>query len=150
MKTKKLLLLLTFSLLCVSVKAQTLSFDETVKYINDQISCCEKDPDYRDLTVKADRDGKLTVNGSAYKNLFVDLNDIIKEPQTEQSYIYYGNGHAIRTNENFNGKFVAIQDSKGRKFFLTFNSMTLATRVAKAFAHLQSLCTPKAKDPFDN
>ena len=150
MKTKKILLLITLSLLCVSVKSQTLTFDETVKYINDQISCCHQDPSDREMTVKADRDGKLTVNGGPYKNKFVDLNDIIKEPQTEQSYNYYGNGYTITTNENDNGKFVSITDSKGRQFVLIFDSMTLATRVAKAFAHLQSLCTPKAKDPFDN
>lgn len=160
MKTKKLLLLLTFSLLCISVKAQTLTFDETVKYINDQISCCQyvTTTNYEWEKIEVDRNGDVTRwkkyddGRPSEKGTRFNLSTLNVKSDAIGKWFGVGYIWAYQVDSKIDGKYfrVALEDYKGNGTYINFDTELLAIRVAKAFAHLQSLCPKKAKDPFDN
>lgn len=150
MKPKKLLLLLTFSLLCVSVKAQTLTFDETVKFINDKIKCCA-DGWGEEQVITSEKNGILIVANvnPEFPNevAILKLTNYLKMPEKPESYItYYGIGANIYTDfrgAKIDGKEIFEVNVGDRsvlnKIGIGFTSRTLAIKVAKAFAHLQTL-----------
>lgn len=130
---KKLITICFFIATSFTVNAQQLTFEETVKYINDKIECCAE---YK-TTLIAQKDGTLKFKTYSI-NLF-DLDDINTEnckygicnrigETSGNSYIYFKTGSTPNL-----AAFVSEKD---------------AERVYNALFHLRSLCT-KTKDPFD-
>jgi len=149
---KKIFLAASLFFLFTSVKAQELSFEETVKYINDKmVDYGDGEPDYiasGQFTAKANGDVKF----GPYKfNLFV-LNNNKKKEQDNQdefgmelAHPSLDNGNTLIPGINF------FSDGSGiaRLSFKPNTPLIEIKRIHKAIIHLRSLCT-KEKDPFDN
>ncbi|RKR83057.1 hypothetical protein BDD43_3257 [Mucilaginibacter gracilis] len=131
---KKILLILLLSITAFTVKAQNMTFDETVKYINDKIDTSR----WSKITVT--RNGTVTA-GDKTVNLF-DL------PETHIAfYSQYDKGIAIWFNHPYYVS-LALDSSIGRITIGGFSVEKDAERVYNALVYLRSLCT-KSKDPFD-
>lgn len=136
---KKLLTITLLLIATVTTQAQNMSFDETVKYINDKLAAST----FR-TTITATPDGIMKFDGKSI-NLF-DLPQIIID---DKVIILQDKGIRLQTvNDSFWIYFVLSAD--GNELGLdSFDTEVAATRVYKAFIYLRSLCTKK-KDPFDN
>lgn len=137
---KKLITICLLLATSFTVKAQDLSFEETVKYINDKIVCCSES---KNVTITAKKDGIITYRGSSY-NFF----DLIKD-EREGHRLPDSNGIYIFYNEPSGTYGVSLKESANSLPTLTrFGNQKDAERVYNALQHLRSLCT-KEKDPFD-
>lgn len=146
---KAILFILLFCTAIVSANAQTMSFEETVKYINEK---CDKDNDGKTF-LKADKQGNVLLSGGEKFNLFEfynarhykddgkDENEDFKDGFEIESYgIYQSSQRGYQLTFNL--------DKNNSIFIYRFSNATDVKRVFKAFLHLRSLCT-HVKDPFD-
>lgn len=124
-----------------TVKAQTMSFEETVKYINDKIICCtENKTDF----IKVKRDGTIEWLDKSV-NLF-NLNPI---EVTENPLVHKEGMGIFKGISTFCIYFQVTVTGDSDAVLNRFKIYPDAERVYKALLHLKSLCT-KEKDPFDN
>ena len=123
------LFMLTFS--SINIKAQTLNFEETVKYIKDIYECCVHD-DFQGNFLSVTINGRITFEKRTFDifEWFPDEGDGLSADYT--SYMNLANGIYYKNN------FVTI-----------FDSVSDAKKVFNAFKHLKTLCTPEV-DPFGN
>lgn len=142
---KKLFLLTVLSFFVFTIKAQKLSFEETIKYINNKIICCSS-PKSKIKKIEVSKNGaiKIEKEGDLVKfNLF----DLYKGKDgaysfSEESKLYgfgfdsYNSAVMFRFSADINQYIIMTNDED-------------AKRVASAFRHLLTLCT-KEKEPFDN
>lgn len=154
---KKLITLIILSLFALTSKAQTLTFEETVKYINNQITCCEMHKDFSLGLISANKEGfvsyyfidrKKSGGEGTYTVNITDLERIGENSNTHHNGITRGYDDTIPNLEPY--FFVKFYDTTGKGYIVRFKSETICIRVFKAFIHLQTLCTPTKKDPFDN
>lgn len=138
----KLITTLLFVLISFTIKAQTLTFDETVAYINQKFVCCSKSTtSYKDKSIEVTRNGVMTITA------FVKDENRIFTPKINLLALYVGKDgkDPIYTTNNV----LTFTDSAVHSYSFTFTSAEEADRVKKAFIYLQSLCK-KNKEPFDN
>ncbi len=132
----KNLLILTLCLFASGfLQAQTLTFEETVKYINGKIVCCSKNPTG---IITATKSGEIK-RGDQKVNLF----DLV--PDVTGLWTFHEDGVYICDSSCICFKLSAYDTWA----FPCFNTFADAERVYKAMLHLRSLCTP-VKDPFDD
>lgn len=139
---KKIITICLLMATAFSVNAQDMNFDETLKYINEKISCCGN----HKFTFKCTTSGNIIVNNPSYtKEFIVNFFDLSIEPPAiyEDGDFKRNNGVTLyETSIDFNL-------TKTKSFmFNSFGTRADAERVYKALLHLRSLCT-KTKDPFD-
>ncbi len=135
--------LLTFCLLVATafnVNAQT--FEETVKYINEKISCCS---DYKDEHISCSIDGDIKWY-SAGKDHRINLFDLLPEDQNLTYVVFNSNGIIIY--DYTSSFYVRFKISGETETLNIFPVQADAERVCKALLHLKSVCT-KRNDPFD-
>ena len=134
-----------FSLLCLfafTLKAQELTFEQTVKYIKDKMGCCER----YSSKIEIKRNGLIILT---YKdgrevnfNLFALYKHETQWDLSKEDY-EYGFGYSKLSNDIF---FLLSSNSIANIGFTTEEDNI---RLIKAFRRLLILCT-KEKDPFDN
>ena len=138
---KKLLTICLLLTASFTAKAQDMSFEETVKYINDKLECCSDSK----ASITAKKDGTITIGRTSFN--FFDLQKTTRKEGPDPDL----NGISIFYNEP--GAFYGISfhaNSKRSVAILeTFTNIKEAERTYNAFQHLRSLCK-KEKDPFDN
>ena len=145
LKTNHMKKLLTICLLLATtftVKAQDMSFEETVKYINDKIACCSE---HKTVSITAKNDGTISFRGSAYN--FFDLvnskSGVIRDlPDSNGIHMFY-NEPSATYGLSFN------VSSSNTQVLVRFANKKDAERIYNALQHLRSLCK-KEKDSFDN
>ncbi len=122
------LCLLTFS--SINIKAQTLTFEETVKYIMDKTACCR---DYRwGESIKGiTKTGRITTGEGLSKKVY-DIFELFPEIEGK-SGMYSSSGTLYFKND----------------IVTCFQTASDAEKVLKALKHLKTLCTPEV-DPFGN
>jgi hypothetical protein len=123
------LFMLTFSSL--NLKAKSLTFEETVKYIQDKFECCVDD-DFNGNFLSVSIEGRITFEKRTY--------DIFEWFPNEGEGLKF-KPFSSQSSENgivFQNHYVA-----------TFDSASDAEKVFNAFKHLKTLCTPEV-DPFGN
>ena len=135
---------------CTASFSQELSFEETVKDINDKIQCCSGNST---MSVKISKNGDVLVRGKDFPkfNLFT----IEKRPKLDLSEDYY-----IVFEEYKGLVFYAIEGFGATTYNIGVNGVTepfifriknedIGKRLMKAFKHLRSRCIEK-KDPINN
>jgi hypothetical protein len=139
---KKLLTICLLIATTFSVKAQEMNFEETVKYINEKMICCNDFSNYDTLIAK--KDG--TINWCKnQKDCTVNLFDLYDKYSGGVSILEHSNGiERLSVNGIINFR---ISTSDFKRFAQIENEKE-QIRVYNALIHLRSLCT-KAKDPFD-
>jgi hypothetical protein len=136
---KKTLLILLLSVAAFTVKAQNMSFEETVKYISDKLAVCRFP-----TTFAAEKDGTITVDRKAY-NLF----DLYQDPIEDKFNIKQDKGIVYRVTPTGGNYIQLITSSKGDPKIIAFFTVEKdEERVYNALIYLRSLCS-KSKDPFD-
>lgn len=138
---KKLLTIALLLIATVTTQAQNMSFDETVKYINDKLATASK---YHDETITATRNGNVISRGKTY-NLF----DLSPNPNSSKYIIKQDKGIMFGNQPGYIEVVLSTDggDIHGRCFYMETEKD--AERLYNAFVYLRSLCTKK-KDPFDN
>lgn len=135
---KKLFIICLFLATTFSVKAQQMSFHETVKYIQQKVECCSVN--YEDGTARYSK-VDITISGQIKfirtdgESLTFNLFDLNKRRSCECG---------ISNNDTY----VEFWYEENRCKRLKLNTIPEAERVSKAFLHLITLST-KEKDPFD-
>ncbi len=130
-------------------KAQTLNFEETVKYIEDKIECCVYL--YSAGAVKSiTQNGRITFSDEVF-----DIFDWI----FDMDWDYFEWGHAYAKGKKilclYENKLKVIEkfddcaDCYEVRDIAEFDTRGDAEKVFNAFKHLKTLCTPEA-DPFGN
>ncbi len=130
----KKMLLTTLSVigLCAALRAQEMSFEETVKYINDKMECCRDRSFYRAIE-SVGKDGKMrVVIGSNGARTF-DLFELFPDDTTSRAM-----QHGSSPNSIWYG---------GELIFL-FETEADGKRMLNALKHLKTVCE-RPKDPFD-
>ena len=143
---RKLFIICLLMVTDITTQAQNMSFDETVKYIQDKIKCCSE---YKDYTFSATSNGQISIKKSGPDittfNLF-DLKDAAENPWN----VFDDKGImliAINGNKSY---ILCFQVSDGKdECAYWFDVQAEGERVYRALLYLRSLCT-KEKDPFDN
>jgi hypothetical protein len=143
------LFMLTFSSL--TLKAQTLNFEETVKYIKDKIECCSSSGGL--VLESITETGRITFS----QGYVFDIFDWVKI-DNDLNYLEqntYENGTRVLSvddNQLIVYKWTTVYGSQYFRietYVLTFKTPSDAEKVCNAFKHLKTLCTPEA-DPFGN
>lgn len=129
---KTLFIILAFVVCANRTTAQRLSFDETVKYIEDKLECC-RDPDWYREIKDITKTGRITIIRSGFKETVYDIFELFPDIEGADSMHKGTNGSLW-----FKGEVV-----------MCFQTELDAVKVLKAFKHLKTLCE-KEKDPFDN
>jgi hypothetical protein len=127
-----------------TTNAQEMNFEETVKYINEKMICCN---DFFGETIIAKKDGTISWC-KQFPKYTVNLLDLFEEDT-------YNNGKSftkefsqgIRRGTTYGIIEFTISSSE-RIRFGEFKVEAEQKRVYNALIHLRSLCS-KAKDPFD-
>ncbi len=135
-------ILLTICLLLATtftVRAQKLSFEETVKYINDKIVCCSEN---NFDTIIAKRNGTIK-----WLNKSVNLFDLMSIEATENT-ILHKDGISLYKGISTVCVYFKVSVSDDDEVLNRFKIKANGERVYNALQHLRSLCT-KEKDPFD-
>lgn len=135
---KKTLLILFLSIAAFTSKAQNMSFDETVKYINDKLAVCQYP-----VTFTAQKDGNITVGKKSY-NLF----DLYQEPIDDKAYIKQDKGIVYSNKPGYESIKFILSSQGNPATFAYFTVEKDQERVYNALIYLRSLCS-KSKDPFD-
>ena len=141
------LFMLTFSSL--NLKAQSLTFEETVKYIQDKFECCVAFHDAGSLETIT-QNGRITF----YSEVF-DIFDWIFDMDwdySEWGHAYVKGKKILCLNKNelkVIEKFDDCANCYHVRNIAEFHTRGDAEKVFKAFKHLKTLCTPEA-DPFGN
>ena len=122
-----------------TVKAQQMSFDETVKYIQQKVECCSVN--YDDGTARYSRvdiinNGQIKFFRTDGDSLIFNLFDLNKRGSCECGI----------SND---GIYVEFWYENNRCKRLKMNTIPEAERVSKAFLHLLTLCSQQ-KDPFQD
>jgi len=152
---RKLLLFAALSFFAFTGKVQELNFEETVRYINNRIKCCQIFEECRNDTISVSKKGELLkwYKGKleAPQNLFDLMNSSdFKYIESYKTLLAESNG--ILLQEYYQGKFFNIsllQTQKNMLSIASFKTKVEADRIYKALLHLLTLCS-KEKDPFDN
>jgi len=139
---KKLITICLLMATVFTVKAQQLTFEETVKYINNNLE--------KPNQIIADKSGNITVVKYNERFNFFDL---------DTNVVYYSTadkrelGLELETYNVSDGskgyQITANVDKNNIALISHFNNQIVADRVFKALLHLRSLCT-QIKDPFQN
>jgi hypothetical protein len=134
---KKTLLFLLLSIATITAKAQNMSFDETVKYINDKIG---------PLTITASKDGTIQRIYGEKSNFF----DLKEKETTEEGMLKSKWGIYIWYDKYRHEKRYELKLNKGdsSEDIAYLETDVDAIRVFNALVYLRSLCT-QVKDPFD-
>ena len=152
---KKLLTICLIMATVFTVNAQELNFDETVKYIKDNLIKYKmyqlQDGGATNLhcsidDFKAKQNGEIVfvnTSGSSIGCGETIINLFEKDKKTGQAIevkyeIFWTTDHRIAFGSNFHYQLISSNASPD-----------VLTRLAKAFNHLRSLCK-KEKDPFDD
>lgn len=128
---KNVVFLFMLSFSSLNLKAQTLTFEETVKYIMDKNACCR---DYRwgDAIIGITKTGRITTGTGSSKKVY-DIFELFPEIEGKGG-MELGSGGSLWFNHDIVTCFQTASD---------------AEKVLKAFKHLKTLCTPEV-DPFGN
>lgn len=138
---KKLLTICLLLATTFTAKAQNMSFEETVKYINEKLACCL---DNKDVRLTAKKDGTVSFWGNTFN--FFDLEDFTLSNYEKKLTLKTSNGIKVYLDESSGYYGTMFNTSSWSK--LLFRDEINAERVYNALLHLRSLCT-KTKDPFD-
>lgn len=151
---KKLITICLLITTAFTTNAQDMSFEETVKYINDKIDCCSNYKGYRIIAnkngdvvyKKSDSTTLLSFNFFDNENYKLKNNycDNFKTGDCRLIDQQYG----IAFIETFQKLHITIISIPSLVFIPRINNEINGERIMKALLHLRSLCT-KAKDPFD-
>ena len=139
-------------LFAFTAKAQDISFDETVKYINDKMKCCAVNPNIT-ISISMNTSGLLTVYTDGNKLTSLNVFEL------------YNSSEFRFKNDDFKVKFESkgivvgvipaashiylLKSEENRLRLNSFSNIFDTERVYKALLHLRTLCT-KETDPFDN
>ncbi|GAA3957500.1 hypothetical protein [Mucilaginibacter dorajii] len=135
---KKTILILLLSIAAFTAKAQNMTFEETVKYINDKLAVCKYPK-----TFTAQKDGTIKAGEKSY-NLF----NFYETPIENKNNIKQDKGIAYCVDSDYQ-YIKLIMNSKGEyEIFAFFATEKETERVYNALVYLRGLCT-KNKDPFD-
>lgn len=136
---KKILTICLIMTTVFTVNAQELSFDETVKYIQQKVEYCSVNYDdgtARYSKVDITKNGQIKFIRTNGESMTFNLFDLNKRGSCECGI----------SND---ATYVEFWYENNRCKRLKMNTMPEAERVSKAFLHLLTLCT-KQKDPFQN
>ena len=136
---KKLITICLVLATSFTVKAQDMSFEETVKYIQEKINCCTVDYDdgtTRYSKIEINKNGNINFVRSEAQNLPFNLFDLNKRGD-------------CKCGISQEGTYVEFWYESNRCKRIKLTTIPESGRVYKAFLHLLTLCN-KTKDPFDN
>ncbi len=145
---KKIISICLLVVTTFTVKAQDMSFEETVKYINEKIACCGYGS-FSQFPKEANLGGDIEWFDGGRNS--INLFDLVSVT-TDEDHLLNNNGISL-VKGYWNGQpglfRIEFQKTKERSIvFHAFESQLDAERIYKALLHLKSLCTKK-KDPFD-
>ena len=150
---KKLFLFATLAFFAFTSNAQELNFEETVKYINEKIKCCNYFSDNKNDTITVSKNGVLLKwynQQQFFQNLFELMNSKSFKPHDDrEELLLESNGILLYEFAKANFGVSLLQSREKELHIGQFITKLDAERVYKALIHLRSLCT-KEKDPFDN
>lgn len=135
---KKLMTICILLAATITVKAQQMSFDETVKYIQQKVECCSVNYDdgtARYSKIDITKNGQIKFIRTDGESMTFNLFDLNQRGSCE-----CGISNDVTYVEFW------YEENRCKRVKLT--TIPEAERVTKAFLHLLALCT-KTKDPFD-
>lgn len=140
---KKLLSILLFLALTTAVRAQNMTFDETVKYINEKIQASKYSGSFT-----AQSNGKIDI-ASPLGNVKCNLFDLVPGDITDNQIIKQDKGIALWHSDQYGVSVYKDRDDRaGSNIIACFDNEKDAERLFNALAYLRSICS-KVKDPFD-
>ena len=143
---KKLITICLIITATFTVNAQNISFEETVKYINDKITCCATEVGTLSTGIQVFPNGYISIKHTNKKyDISFNFFDLVK-PAPEYVCDNCDNGIGITHGYPTS---VAFYIKPNFTVLINFATEAEAQRVLKAFLHLRSLCV-KTKDPFQN
>lgn len=140
---KKTLLILLLSTAVFTVKAQNMSFDETLKYIKDKLWVAEV-PE----VLTAQKDGTIKYNFPNGVIHTLNLFDLCQEPIENKDYSKQDKGIVYSVTSDQMCIKLIINSKGDYENFAYLSNEKEEERVYNALIYLRSLCT-KTKDPFD-
>lgn len=120
-------------LLSISYKAQSQSFSETLKFINEKFVCCtQSTATYKEESVQVSPQGFVTVTGY--------LKDENRVYQSKFNLLNLYTGKDGKFPIYNTGNHVSFDDAPQHAYTFVFKTEEIAESVKKAFIHLQKLC----------
>ncbi|TFF33437.1 hypothetical protein [Mucilaginibacter psychrotolerans] len=137
---KKTLFILLLSITTFTVKAQNMSFDETVKYINDKMATAAQ---FAKSGITATKDGTVVSSKKTY-NLFDLSQTICNDPYV----VKQDKGIMLVNKPGYIRVTLSTDGSTLSGMVIYMETEKDAERLYNALVYLRSLCAKK-KDPFD-